>query len=119
MPQTGAQAGPVDLVHLATYTGGDDALNAEVLQLFLDQSVSLMRQLHSVLEARDQTRWREITHSIKGAARGIGAFPLADAAAEAEPVPVAENGASAMEALEALDRQMTAVQRFIERYLGR
>jgi HPt (histidine-containing phosphotransfer) domain-containing protein len=119
MPATGAQARPVDLAHLATYTGGDAALNAEVLALFLDQSAILLSQLHAVLETRDQTRWREITHSLKGAARGIGAFDLADAAAEAEPVGVAENGASALAAIRALDSRMRDVQRFIEAHLGR
>lgn len=119
MSAAGAQTRPIDLVHLATYTGGDAALNAEVLQLFFDQSAQLMRELGHVLEAQDQKRWREITHSLKGAARGIGAFALADAAAEAEPVAVAENTARALEAIEGLSSRMRAVHLFIEAYLGR
>ena len=85
MPQTGAPSEPVDLSHLATYTGGDAALNAEVLQLFCDQSATLMCRLLDALDARDQQGWQAVTHSLKGAARGIGAFALADAAADAEP----------------------------------
>ena len=118
MSAAGAQTRPVDLAHLATYTGGDAALNAEVLQLFLDQSAQLLRELTSVLETQDQTRWHEITHSLKGAARGIGAFPLADAAAEAEPVALAANSADAVKALEDLKTRMRAVHLFIEAYLG-
>ena len=68
-----AQARPVDLVHLSRYTGGDPKLNAEILQLFAGQAADLMRKLNDVLAASDLKGWKEITHSIKGAARGIGA----------------------------------------------
>jgi HPt (histidine-containing phosphotransfer) domain-containing protein len=118
MPVSDAQSRPIDLAHLATYTGGDAALNAEVLQLFHEQSAQLMGELASVLEARDQVRWHEITHSLKGAARGIGAFAVADAAAIAEPVPLAASSADALKALEELKTRMRAVHLFIEAYLG-
>ena len=87
MSAAGARAqGPVDLAHLACYTGGDAGINAEVLQLFLDQSALLLQQLHTALDNRDHKSWREIAHSLKGAARGIGAFAMADAAPALEPV---------------------------------
>ncbi len=119
MPAAAVQACAVDLEHLARYTGGDPALDAEVLQLFLDQSATLMRQLHSVLEARDQKNWREIVHGLKGAARGIGAFSLGDAAQAAEFLPLAENPAAAAAALKALTARMDTVHRFIEAHLDR
>ncbi len=119
MSAAGAQARPVDLVHLARYTGGDRALNAEVLQLFLDQSAQLLRQMHDALENRDQKSWHEIAHSLKGAARGIGAFALADAAAVAEPVALAADAPGAQRALSALTGQARPVQLFIEAYIGR
>ena len=118
MPAGGVQSRPVDLTHLATYTGGDSALNAEVLQLFLDQSVLLLRQLQTALEARDQKAWHAVAHSLKGASRGIGAFALADAAADAETA-LTENGQDALRALHALNNRAHAVQLFIEAYLGR
>ena len=77
---------PVDLSHLARYTGGDKALNAEILRLFDGQVSEMVGQLLGVLEQRDAKRWREVTHTIKGAARGVGAFAMGDAAAAAEPV---------------------------------
>ncbi len=76
----------VDLDHLARYTGGDAALNAEILRLFDSQASELVARLQSILDARDAKSWREITHTLKGAARGIGAFGLGDAAAAAEPI---------------------------------
>jgi len=109
---------PVDLAHLSRYTGGDNALNAEVLELFANQSADLMRQLEAVLATHDQKTWRHITHSIKGAARGIGAFALADAAAEAEPLDPAAQAREALEALTAMKARAEAVQSFIQAYLG-
>jgi HPt (histidine-containing phosphotransfer) domain-containing protein len=108
---------PVDLAHLARYTGGEYALNADVLQLFLDQSADLMNELPAVIEARDGKRWRHITHSLKGAARGIGAFALADTAAEAEPLDLSEHTPEAVTALGALKERTEAVQAFIRLYL--
>ena len=106
----------VDLVHLARYTGGDEALNAEVLRLFDRQASEMVSRLGPILDARDARTWAEIAHSLKGAARGIGAFALADAAAFAEPIDPA-NAAHALPALLALREEAEAVQTFIQRYL--
>jgi HPt (histidine-containing phosphotransfer) domain-containing protein len=113
-----ARARPVDLEHLARYTGGDTALNGEILGLFLDQSAGLMKQLDEALKMRDQKSWHDIMHSLKGAARGIGAFPMADAAAQAEPIALSASDA-AVQALDALKARARPVQLFIEAYLGR
>jgi HPt (histidine-containing phosphotransfer) domain-containing protein len=114
-----AQAQPVDLEHLARYTGGDVALNSEVLGLFATQSAELLAKLQAVMEARDPKTWKEITHSLKGAARGIGAFGYGDAAALAEPALPAEDNTSASAALAAMNREAESVQLFIEAYLDR
>ncbi len=112
-------ARPVDLEHLSRYTGGDIALNAEVLGLFADQSAELIGKLHAVIQMRDSKGWKEITHSLKGAARGIGAFAFADAAADAEPVEPSPDNAGAINALQAMKREAETVQLFIDGYLGR
>ncbi len=112
-----AQARPVDLVHLSRYTGGDPALNAEILQLFSGQAADLMLKLQAVLEARDLKGWKDITHSLKGAARGIGAFAMADAASNAEPALPAPDNTAAIRALQELKREAEAVQLFIGAYL--
>jgi HPt (histidine-containing phosphotransfer) domain-containing protein len=113
-----AQNRPVDLVHLSRYTGGDPKLNAEILQLFAGQAAELMVKLQAVLEAHDMKGWKEITHSLKGAARGIGAFAMADAAANAEPALPTSDNVAALRALQDLKLQAEAVQLFIGAYLG-
>jgi HPt (histidine-containing phosphotransfer) domain-containing protein len=105
----------VDMEHLARYTGGDAALNAEVLRLFDSQANELVARLQMILEARDAKSWREVTHTIKGAARGIGAFAMADAAAKLEPMDLAE-GSDAASALHDLNLRAAQVAAFIRSY---
>lgn len=73
-----------DAVHLARYTGGDEALKAELLGLMSDQA---RRCLGLMGEARDRSSWRAAAHTLKGAARGVGAFALADLCEQAEELP--------------------------------
>jgi HPt (histidine-containing phosphotransfer) domain-containing protein len=113
-----AQRCPVDLDHLARYTGGDASINAEILQMFAGQSADLMTQLHAVLQTHDLEAWKLITHSLKGAARGIGAFALADAAAHAEPLSPSADNLGTVQALQELKTQTENVQRFIGTYLA-
>ena len=109
---------PVDLAHLARYTGGDKSLNAEILRLFDGQISEMVGQLLSVLEQRDASKWRQVTHTIKGAARGVGAFAMGEAAAEAEPVDPSAQPDRAGQVLETLRSQGEAVQAFIADYLA-
>ncbi len=71
----------VDLRHLHRYIGDDDGLEAEILDLFLAQTPEILEKL---MQANGLTEWREAAHALKGAARAIGAWRLADCAAEAE-----------------------------------
>ncbi len=112
-------ARPVDLVHLARYTGGDQALNAEILLLFVNQASELVQRMDGVLESGDTKTWKEVAHSLKGAARGIGAFAMADAAAACEPINPAADSAGATGALRTLKTDSEAVRIFIEAYLKR
>jgi len=109
---------PVDLIHLARYTGGERATNAAILQLFVGQSAELMRKLQAVVEARDGEGWAHIMHSLKGAARGIGAFGLAQVAAEAEPLDPATQHAQSVAALQSLRTRAEAVHEFVNSYLA-
>jgi len=109
---------PIDMNHLARYTGGDRTLNSEILKLFNGQLNSMVDQLLSVLQQRDVRKWREVTHSLKGAARGVGAFAVGDAAAAAEPIDPSQSQDRAIQVIEVLRVEGEAVQAFIEEYLA-
>lgn len=107
----------IDLEHLARYTGGEKELNAEVLRLFDGQITRMVAELNGLLASRDGKRWRELAHSIKGAARGVGAFSMGDLAAKAEPVDPADMPA-AKDAIGKLERETESVRAFIDSYLA-
>src|SRR6185437_4696283 len=106
---------PIDLTHLARYTGGEHTLNAEILRLFDGQITAMVSDLKGVLAQRDAKRWRQIAHTIKGAARGVGAFCMGEAAAAAEPVDPA-NGEKAQAAIKSLEGEVETVRAFIRTY---
>lgn len=72
---------PVDLVHLSRQTLGDKNLECEVLELFRRQSVGTVAKLR---DAQNAEAWRRAAHSLKGSARGIGAWPVANLADQIE-----------------------------------
>lgn len=77
-------ARPVDLVFLARQTGGDRALEEEVLRLFAKQAALLGNELRSRSDAEERKR---NAHTLKGAARAVGAFGLAERALDIESEP--------------------------------
>ncbi|MBB4301865.1 HPt (histidine-containing phosphotransfer) domain-containing protein [Rhodobium orientis] len=68
---------PVDLVHLARHTLGNRDLEREVLRLFVRQSAVYLGRLRN---ARTAGEMRVAAHTIKGSARGIGAWRIAELA---------------------------------------
>jgi len=71
----------VDYEHLKAQAAEDLGVMREVLQLFLVHTEQLLGELAN---ATDEKSWKQITHTLKGSARGVGAFGVADAAADAE-----------------------------------
>ena len=74
-PPLAPDDGPIDLAHLARMTLGDTGLERQVLGMFADQSVRLVATL-AALPAEAGA----MAHTLKGSARGIGAFRVADCA---------------------------------------
>ena len=74
-------ARPLDLVHLAKYTFGDRGLESELLGLFRSQAGIYVSRLEAAATAKD---WRDAAHSLKGSARGLGAWALGDIAEDVE-----------------------------------
>jgi len=107
----------IDLEHLARYTGGEKDLNGEILRLFDGQVTDMVAELNGLLASRDARRWREIAHTIKGAARGVGAFEMGEAAAAAEPLNPADS-TKAQAAIRKLEREAQTVRAFIQTYLA-
>jgi HPt (histidine-containing phosphotransfer) domain-containing protein len=75
-PPLAPDDGPIDIAHLRRMTLGDASLEREVLAMFSAQAVGLVGALATLPSDAGV-----LTHTLKGSARAIGAFGVADAAA--------------------------------------
>ena len=72
---------PVDLVYLSSLTMGDRNLEKEILSMFCAQ---LDQYLEALAKSDERSDLNKAAHTLKGAARSIGAFRLADLASAVE-----------------------------------
>ena len=80
-PPLAPGGGPIDYEHLQRMTLGDAGIEHEVLSMFSAQSAKLIQTL--MAQPSDAGA---LAHTLKGSARAIGAFAVADAAERLEAV---------------------------------
>ncbi|WP_108883162.1 Hpt domain-containing protein [Anderseniella sp. Alg231-50] len=82
----------VDLAHLDQYTLGDHSLQSELLQLF---RVQLKDQTQELVSCADAAAWKSAVHTLKGAARSVGAVQVGDVAEAMEQVAFSDEAGRA------------------------
>ena len=80
-PPLAPDDGPIDFEYLKRMTLDDAGLEQEVLAMFAAQSAQLIGRLADLPEDAPT-----LAHTLKGSARAIGAFAVADAADRLEAV---------------------------------
>jgi len=103
-------AGPIDAEHLAQMTFGDRALEREVLEIFRRQAAIMLSRIGGVEPGAASAA----VHTLKGSARGIGAWRVARAAERLEhsgdaadrAASLAELQAATLEARAAIDTRL-------------
>jgi HPt (histidine-containing phosphotransfer) domain-containing protein len=109
-PPLAPDDGPIDIEHLRRMTLGDDSLQREVLAMFSAQAVSLIGNLATLPKDAGA-----LTHTLKGSARAIGAFGVADAAVRLEAA--LQNGEDPSDLLVELDDAIAQVRAAIDAIL--
>lgn len=99
----------VDFDYLESYAAGDLQVVSEVLGLFRTQAEGWRAAL-----AQPGGGWRDLVHTIKGSARGIGARALADLCERAE----FGDPALAPQVQAALDEADAAIEGYLTRMGG-
>jgi HPt (histidine-containing phosphotransfer) domain-containing protein len=66
-------SGAVDFAYLEGFAAGDSTVIDEVLALFREQAALWTPMLDPA-----HPGWKDAVHTVKGAARGVGAFALGD-----------------------------------------
>lgn len=94
-----------DREHLNQYTGGEPALERELVTLFLGHFAPVRTQLEQANSAKD---WKFAAHSLKGSARSIGAPQIANIAEQLEIMGFDAAERSKKQILDALDQAMAA-----------
>jgi HPt (histidine-containing phosphotransfer) domain-containing protein len=102
---------PIDIAHLKRMTLGNASLEREVLAMFAAQSVRLIDALAGL-----PSDAAALTHTLKGSARAIGAFQVAEAA---EGLEAAVGGGEPSAALTALQQAVTRARAVIDAMLRR
>lgn len=108
---------PIDFDHLHRQTFGDEKLVREVLELFLVHAPALLAEIKS---ATNEASRRAAAHKLKGMARAIGAWAVANAAEDVERAAKDLGEASAIterleKAIEEARRLIAALERNGER----
>ena len=86
----------IDLVHLEKYVAGDAALRDEILTMFAERA----HELNEALKLRQSDHDRKVTlHTLKGGARGVGAWALGDLCEKAEQINTVPEKAAEQKAL--------------------
>ena len=111
-PPLAPDDGPIDIEHLRRMTLGDAGLEREVLAMFSAQSVSLIGTLASLPKDADA-----LAHTLKGSARAIGAFRVAEAAGRLEAL--IQNGGDPSEALAELSDAVAQARSAVDAMLRR
>jgi HPt (histidine-containing phosphotransfer) domain-containing protein len=109
-----ASSRPVDLVHLSRYTLGERDLEREVLELFCSQSFHYLDQLKQTPSDKD---WKDLTHTLKGSARAVGAWRVAEAAERAEPLSGEALANSRAARIEEIDTSLREADAYIKSLL--
>jgi HPt (histidine-containing phosphotransfer) domain-containing protein len=104
--------GPINMEHLQRMTLGDASLEHEVLAMFSAQAVRFIGTL-ATLPADASA----LAHTLKGSARTIGAFQVADAAECLEAVM--QNGDDPAQALADLNDAVAQARTAIDAILDR
>jgi HPt (histidine-containing phosphotransfer) domain-containing protein len=111
-PPLAPDDGPIDLEHLRRMTLGDAGLEREVLAMFSAQTVRLIGVLATLPPEAGA-----LAHTLKGSARAIGAFAVADAAAGLEAA--IQNGDGPAQALAGLEDAVAEARAAINAILRR
>jgi HPt (histidine-containing phosphotransfer) domain-containing protein len=109
-PPLAPDDGPIDIEHLHRMTLGDAGLEREVLAMFSAQAVRLIGTL-ATLPAD------ALAHTLKGSARAIGAFGVADAAECLEAA--IRSGGDPAEALAELNEMIAQARAAVDAMLRR
>jgi PAS domain S-box-containing protein len=111
--ESGAEAPPVDMEHLARVFKEDSAAMGEILDLYLSTTPALLDRLRAAMGKNDVTAALRAAHEIKGTSAYIAASAAANAARAVEAALRAGEWEQAEKGFEELEAAFIGVMGFI------
>ncbi len=99
----------LDLAAALGRVGGDQALLAEIAEIFLEQCPEALSDIRSAVAAKDSTVLQHAAHSLKGSISNFGAQQAFDAALRLEMMGREQNLDGSAEALANLERSLSTL----------
>jgi HPt (histidine-containing phosphotransfer) domain-containing protein len=103
----------IDFAYLSRQTAGDHELERELLTLFAQQCVVHLRAIHG---SADRQARMDAAHTLKGAARAVGAWQVAEAADRIEEGLAGPEQKASESALDALALAAAEARAVIARF---
>ena len=103
----------IDFAYLSRQTAGDHELERELLTLFAQQCVAHLRIIHG---SADRQARMDAAHTLKGAARAVGAWQVAEAADRIEESLTGPQQQASETALDALALAAAEARAVIARF---
>ena len=114
-PQSNADGTPVDRSKLAEITGGDAAMEREILADFRNANDVDAAMLRDALAKHDIAQVTHASHRVKGACRMVGATALAEVCERIERAGRASDWAAIVTERSALDREVERLNAWLQR----
>ena len=114
-PQSAGDGTPIDRSKLAELTGGDAAMEREILVDFRNANDADAAMLRDALAKRDISQVTHASHRVKGACRMVGAMALAEVCERIERAGRASNWDAIITEQSALDREVERLNAWLRR----
>lgn len=105
----------LDLEHLSRQTMGDEAVQREVAGLFMDQTAKVLKLMRETALVSQRS---DAAHQLKGSARAVGAWRVAEAAEIVERLAPDASEDQFMEAMAGLHASVAEARAAIAAIIG-
>lgn len=114
VPPTEGRLDPAALEKLLELVGGEQALLAELIESFLQDTPPLLTSMRRALEQGDPAQLGMAAHTLKSTSRGFGAVRLSEWCVELEAMGNAGTLDGAAELVTQLEKEYQQVSRALE-----
>ena len=112
-----AEADPIDVTWLRK-TFDDDAVLAELYNMYVGDSTKRLAELHEAFDAKDAMRCSKVAHTLNGSSGNVGAGRMREFAAQLEKIDWTSNPTVVADLVRSLDTEFVRVRAFVDHFVA-